>query len=136
MRLTSVTKSEAKENNTMAVTRKQIDSNAPSTSRTLDNSSTVAERSSANRKHHEELVSHTLTAAEYGGHGHAIGRQGKAGHTMVPSDHAAQGKDAFIPQGILSVPQNRQNTSSDGSGSANANDPSTSDYATADPGDK
>ena len=41
-----------------------------------------------------------------------------------------QGDHAYIPQGVL--PANRQNTSSDGAGSAEVNDPSTSDYGTVD----
>jgi hypothetical protein len=110
------------------------DTDAPSTSRRLDNSSTVAERSSANRKHHSELIGHTLDSAAYNAHGHAVGKQGARGHTMTPSDAHMQGDHAYIPQSVL--PANRQNQSSDGAGSASANDPSTSDYATADPGDK
>lgn len=90
------------------------DTDLPSTSRRLDNNSTVAERSSANRQHHKELISHTLDSASYNAHGHAVGSQGKRGHTMVQSDQAKQGKDAYIPQGVLGTPQNRQNADDKG----------------------
>jgi hypothetical protein len=54
------------------------------------------------------LISHTLDAATYyGGQGHAVGKQGARGRTMVPSDHAALGKDAYIPQGVFRTGRTR-----------------------------
>jgi hypothetical protein len=47
-----------------------------------------------------------------------------AGHPMPPSDHARQ-SGSFIPQAVFT-------TFSDGAGSANADDPSASDYGTVD----
>lgn len=102
--------------------------NLTKATKALDANSTPAERKAANDDHHRTLISHTLDAATYGGHGHAVGK-GATGK-MVPSDAHMQGDHAYIPQGVL--PANRQNTSSDGAGSAEANDPSTSDYGTVD----
>ena len=111
-----------------------IDTDAPSTSRRLTSNSTVAERWSANRKHHEELISHTLDAATYyGGHGHAVGEQG------APRPHDGSERPCGAGQGRLHSAgrfQNRQNTSSDGEGSASANDPSTKNYGVVDSGKK
>ena len=82
--------------------------------------------------HVRELVGHTLDSSRYNGHGHAEGRQGPKGHDMVDSDAKLQ-KGEYIPRAAFSgVPQNTQNTYSDGTGSAEASDPSTSDYATVD----
>jgi hypothetical protein len=109
MRLTSyVKKSETKESNEMANLQKD-ESDTPAQPARLDNNSTPAERAAANRAHHQQLISHTLDAAEYGGHGHAHGRQGKAGHVMVPSAASVQ-PHSYIPQAVF-------NTSSDGAGS-------------------
>jgi hypothetical protein len=70
--------------------------------KTLDDNSTAKERKAANDDHHRTLISHTLDAAEYGGHGHAIGRQGKRGHTMVPSDAPDAGRPRLHPAGRAS----------------------------------
>jgi len=80
-----------------------------STAMPLTAKSTPAERESANRQHHQELIGHTLDSATYGGHGHAVGSQGKAGHTMVPNDSVFQGSGEtsrgkpYIPQSVLNV---------------------------------
>ena len=72
-------------------------------------------------QHVKELTAHTLDVSDYNAHGHAAGRQGAAGHTMPPNDaHRQDG--AYIPQNMYS----------DGAGSAEANDASTSDYGTVD----
>jgi hypothetical protein len=81
--------------------------------------------SAAQHKHFKDLVGHTLDNATAVGHGHFVGSQGEKGHKMVPSDANFQ-KGTYIPQGSG---QNRQNTSSDGAGSANANPPGSDDYA-------
>jgi len=78
-----------------------------------------------NNQHHRELISGTLDVAAYNGHGHAQGSQGKAGHSMPVNDHA--GPHSYIPQAVF-------NTSSDGAGSANANDPSAENYGAVDQG--
>lgn len=83
-----------------------------------------AKTTAALNQHVKELTAHTLDASDYNGHGHAQGRQGRAGHRMPPSDHAKQ-SGSFIPQAVF-------NTFSDGAGSANANDASTSDYGAVD----
>ena len=82
---------------------------------------------SAQHEHFKSLIGHTLDNAIAVGHGHAVGHQG--GHPL-PSDSNSQ-RGGYIGRGAL---QNRQNTSSDGVGSANANDASTSDYGTVDRG--
>jgi hypothetical protein len=68
-----------------------------------------------------KIVDHKLTTARYGGHGHAMGVQG--GYKMPPNQSHLQ-SGAKLPQSI----------ESDGSGSANFNDPSTADYGTVDKG--
>jgi hypothetical protein len=37
-------------------------------------------------EHVKDLVSHTLESSRYNAHGHAQGRQGRAGHTMPKTD--------------------------------------------------
>lgn len=54
-----------------------------------------------NNQHHRELIASTLDAAGYNGHGHVVGKQGNAGHAMPDSDHAAQGRHAYVPRGVL-----------------------------------
>ena len=50
-------------------------------------------------RHVRDLVGHTLDASDYGGNGHAQGRQGRAGHVMPRSDaHRQDG--SFIPQSM------------------------------------
>jgi hypothetical protein len=82
-------------------------------------------------KHVSELTGHLLDSADYNAHGHAQGRQGRAGHEMVPNNLHLQG-DAHIPQAALKdLPQNRQNAFSE-SGSADASADRTGDYGSAD----
>jgi hypothetical protein len=40
----------------------------------LDSNSTPKQRADANRQHHQQLISHTLDAATYNAHGHAVGK--------------------------------------------------------------
>jgi hypothetical protein len=87
---------------------------------------TARSRVAANRQHFGEIAGHLLDHAAYNGHGHAEGRQGRAGHVMPPSDAKRQGGQ-YIPQAVF-------NTYSDGAGSAEANDASASDYAKVDKG--
>jgi hypothetical protein len=99
-------------------------SDSPATPATLNANSTPKERKAANDTHHQTLIEHTLDSSDYNGHGHAQGRQGKAGHTMVSSDaHKQSGQ--YIPQAVF-------DTTSDGAGSAEANDASTRDYGVVD----
>lgn len=81
--------------------------------------STPRPMSSEQHDHLKSLVDHTITSAKYNAHGHAVGK-GATGK-MVPS-HSHLQVGSYLPQGAL---QNRQNTSSDGAGSAEANDPAT-----------
>ena len=107
-----------------------IDS-APPRAAILHHGSTAKERAAANRQHHDQLAAHLVSNAVDLGHGHVIGRQGERGHKMVPNDAHLQA-GAYLKQGALDPKQNRQNTSSDGSGSADFNDPSGDDYGTVD----
>ena len=50
-------------------------------------------------EHVGDLVDHTLEASEYGGHGHAEGRQGRAGHAMPRSDAHLQA-NSYVPQSM------------------------------------
>lgn len=85
-------------------------------------------------EHVAGLVGHTLTTSQYGGHGHAEGRQGRKGHEMPRSTAHLQGGQ-FIPRAAFSgVPQNRQSTFSDGAGCADATDAGGADYGTVDRG--
>ena len=93
----------------------------PSTAMPLDAKSTPAERESANRTHHEELIGHVLDNAVALGHGHAVG-SGSTGK-MVPSDAHLQ-NGAYIPRAVLQP-----------DGGNRADDPSQDDYAVADRGD-
>jgi hypothetical protein len=97
----------------------------------LDAHSTPAERDAVNRAHHTQMAGHLIENAVRAGHGgHMLGRQGGAkGHEMPPSDaHLQSGQ--YLPQGAFAkVPQN---TSSDGAGSANANEPDADDYGRVD----
>ena len=52
---------------------------------------------------------------------------------MVPNEPAARAKGAYIPQAVLGA-QNPQNTSFDGSGSAEANPAGSDDYGKVDKG--
>ena len=56
--------------------------------------------SAAQHDHFKSLVGHTLTGAAYGGHGHAVGKQGPKGHEMVPNDSHRQA-GSYIPRGVL-----------------------------------
>jgi hypothetical protein len=82
---------------------------------TLDSNSSARSRVAANRQHFQEIAGHLLDHADYNGHGHAAGRQGRAGHTMPPSDAHKQG-GSYVPQNMYS-----QN------GSADADDQSVAD---------
>jgi hypothetical protein len=66
-------------------------------------------------QHVKELVAHTVAMAEYNGHGHAVGRQGRAGHVLPPSNAHLQ-SGARLPQNIC-----------DGYG---GDDPPQNDYGT------
>jgi hypothetical protein len=116
-------------------------SKKPSTAMPLTAKSTPAERETANRTHHQELISHTLDNAVAVGHGHAVG-SGPTGK-MVPNDSAFQGSaetsrsKPYIPQGVFAqddTPQNRQSQSSR-DGGAGFDDPSAKNYGTVDTGD-
>jgi hypothetical protein len=87
--------------------------------------------SAAQHNHFKEIAGHLLDNASAVGHGHAVGSQGERGHKMVANDAHFQ-KGAYVRQGTFAKAP--QNTSSDGAGSANASDPSTSDYGTVDKG--
>ena len=105
----------------------------PSTAMTLNGASTPAERETANRTHHQEIVGHLLDSALYGGHGHAVGRQGAKGHEMVASDAHLQGDHAYIPQAVFSrdsVPQNRRNQTS--KAGSPFDDPDAANYGSVD----
>jgi hypothetical protein len=76
--------------------------------------------------HVKTQTGHTLDTADYGGHGHSQGKQGPDGHPMPPNDMSKQANSH--------IPQKTVQDSSDGSGSANANDPSTANYGRSDGG--
>jgi hypothetical protein len=80
----------------------------------------------AQHNHFKSLVQHTLDMSDYNNHGHAPGRQGKAGHRMPPNDAHKQA-GSYLPQNV-------QNTWSDGAGCATANQPGTDDYGKVDNG--
>lgn len=80
----------------------------------------------ANRKHFEQIAGHLLDSATYGGHGHAIGRQGARGHAM-PANDAHKQSGQYIPQAVF-------DTFSDGAGCADASDAAASDYGNVDKG--
>ena len=79
----------------------------------------------AKRDHLKSLVQHTLDMSDYNNHGHAPGRQGKAGHRMPPNDAHKQA-GSYLPQNV-------QNTWSD-AGSATANQPGADDHGKVDNG--
>jgi len=89
----------------------------------------LAERESANRQHHQELIGHTLDSASYNAHGHFVGRQGA--HEMVQSDAHMQGSGEasrgkpYIPQGVLNT------ATKDGSVGSDDNQQATDDYGKA-----
>ena len=82
---------------------------------TLDSNSSSRSRAMANNQHFKELAGHLLDHADYNGHGHAAGRQGRAGHAMPASDAHKQG-GAYVPQNMYS-----------GNGSADADNQSAAD---------
>jgi hypothetical protein len=108
-----------------------IDS-APPRAAILHHGSTPAERAAANRDHHVGLIANLVENSVAVGHGHLVGSQGWKGHRMPKSDGDKQ-RGSYLPQGPLGQ-TNRQNLESDGSGSADFNDPSTSDYGKVDKG--
>lgn len=67
--------------------------------------------------------------------GHFVGSQGKRGHTMVPSDHAAQGEHAYLPQGGGAgvTGQNSQGAFDPGGASGSASYQTTDVGGTCDP---
>lgn len=71
-------------------------------------------------RHVRELVAHTLDASDYGGHGHAQGRQGRAGHAMPRTD-AGWENSAYIPQGVFAK-----------DGSVGFDDPAQDNYGSID----
>ena len=111
-----------------------IDS-APPRPAILHSGSTAKERADARQTHHEEMASHLIENTVRAGHGgHLLGQAGpgQTGHTMPASDaHLQSGQ--YLPQGYYGT-QNKQNLESDGSGSADFTDPSTSDYGKVDKG--
>jgi hypothetical protein len=114
-----------------------IDS-APPRPAILHSGSTAKERADARQQHHETLATHLVENTIRAGHGgHLLGQQGpgNTGHTMPKSDADKQ-SGQYIPQGYYGT-QNKQNLSSDGSGSANFNDQSanTRNYGTVDTND-
>jgi hypothetical protein len=68
---------------------------------TLDSNSSARSRATVNNQHFKEIAGHLLDHANYNGHGHAAGRQGRAGHTMPASDAQKQG-GAYVPQNMYS----------------------------------
>jgi hypothetical protein len=106
-----------------------IDS-APPRAAILHHGSTAKERAAANRDHHVGLIANLVENSVAVGHGHLVGSQGFEGH-RIPDSSAHLQKGAHLPQGPISQP-NRQNLSSDGSGSADFNDPSGDDCGTVD----
>ena len=68
---------------------------------TLDSNSSSRSRAMANNQHFKEIAGHLLDHADYNGHGHAAGRQGRAGHTMPASDAHKQGGE-YVPQNTYS----------------------------------
>jgi hypothetical protein len=83
---------------------------------TLDSNSTARSRAIANNQHFKEIAGHLIDHADYNGHGHAAGRQGRAGHVMPASDAHKQGGGAYIPQNMYSE-----------TGSADADDQAVAD---------
>jgi len=78
------------------------------------------------------LLHENAVRAGHGGHLLGQAGPGQTGHTMPASDvHLQSGQ--YLPQGYYGT-QNKQNLESDGSGSADFNDPSTSDYGKVDKG--
>lgn len=57
--------------------------------------------------HVKELVGHTLDSAAYGGHGHAAGKQGRAGHRM-PFNDAHLHIGAYVPQNMYTSGSSRR----------------------------
>ena len=71
-------------------------------------------------QHVGELVDHTLGVSEYNGHGHAEGRQGRAGHLMPRSDADRQA-NSYVPQNMY--------------GGFGSDDPAEDDYGVFDKAD-
>ena len=103
-----------------------------STGMPLTGKSTAAERDDANRTHHQEMAAHLIDNTLRAGHGgHTLGKQGpgNTGHDLPENDAHLQ-SGAYIPRAAFAkVPQN---TSSDGAGSAEANEPGSDDYGSVD----
>jgi hypothetical protein len=67
-------------------------------------------------------VDHEMSTALYGGHGHAVGRQGATGHAMPPNDSHMQ-SGARLPQTVYAKP-----------GASGFDDPPADDYGMVDRG--
>jgi hypothetical protein len=93
---------------------------------TLTADSTASERKSANDLHHQSLVEHTIDAAEYGGHGHFVGSQGKRGHDM-PANEAHKQLGQYIPRAVRKAAVNATTGEYSQQGSPDADDQSVSD---------
>ena len=76
--------------------------------------------STAQHNHFKTLTSLTLDNAVAVGHGHAMGRQGAKGHTMVPSDAHTQGGQ-YIRQGSF-----------DSTGENGSDEPGSDEYGKVD----
>lgn len=72
-------------------------------------------------EHVRQLADHTRAVANYGGHGNAVGKQGRSGHTMPQTNPNLQSGAARLPQRV------------DGEGCA-ADDASTRNYGIVDVG--
>jgi hypothetical protein len=66
---------------------------------TSDSSTSETARSRMRNQHFREIAGHLLDHADYNGHGHAAGRQGRAGDIMPRSDADRQG-GAYVPQNM------------------------------------
>jgi len=67
-------------------------------------------------------VDHEMSTAVYGGHGHAMGRQGATGSAMPPNDSHMQA-GARVPQTVYAA-----------DGEPGFDDPAAADYGVADRG--
>lgn len=83
-------------------------------------------------QHVKELISHTLDVADYNGHGHAIGKQGRHGHDMVASDAHKQSGE-YIPQRMYG--DSGQSSQGGFTGSGMFGGASGADYETTSVGD-
>jgi hypothetical protein len=90
-----------KKNGTM-LNQNEADQSAKLAPRSLNMSSTAAERDEVNQAHHQEMAGHLLDNSIRAGHGgHLTGTAGpgKTGHTMPPNDAHLQ-RGAYIPRAV------------------------------------